>query len=248
MVYRPGSRAPQAWFSPGASRSGVRIGEGSEIWLRVTAAGSLTVVPTQEERNAETRRRLLSAAREVFAEVGYPQATVADIVKRAGRSQGSFYLHFTNKAAVLQALLEDAMAQLAPDSTTLWRGREPDSGVRKTVRRFIDEYGENRDLWLLLDQRSSLEPTFKELSDRFFLQLTERILSGMASTTGPGMMSGLDPEILAQVFAAMITESTRVAYQESHSWTTDEMADEISVIWSRTLGYTEVIAAPTETA
>ncbi|GAB3568556.1 hypothetical protein GCM10027445_18960 [Amycolatopsis endophytica] len=198
---------------------------------------------TQKERNAETRRRLLSAAREVFAEKGYAPATVADIVKCAGRSHGSFYLHFTNKEAVLRALLEDAMAQVAIESKTLWRWDEPGASVRKTVRRFIEEFGEDRDLWLLLDQRSSIEPVFKELSDQWFQRLAGGIAREMVATETPGLLRGLDPEILAQVFAAMLSDSTRAAYQEGYSWTGDEMADEISSIWSRTLGYTEMTAS-----
>lgn len=194
---------------------------------------------TQRERQIETRRRLLSAARQVFAETGYPRATVKDIVQRAGRAHGSFYLHFDSKEAALQALLDDAMGQLSFESKTLWRWDEPGASVRKTIHRFIEAYGENRDLWLLLDQRSSLEPTFKKISDEWFQQLTTSILRGMVSTDSPGTISGLDPKILAPIFAAMLSESTRAAYQESHLWTTGELADEISRIWSLTLGYND---------
>jgi AcrR family transcriptional regulator len=205
---------------------------------------TLIFVPTQKERNAETRRRLLSAAREVFAEKGYPHASVADIVKRAGRAHGSFYLHFANKEAVLQALLEDAMAQLSLESRTLWRWDEPETGVREAVRRFIEAYGEDRDLWLLLDQRSSLESSFKKLSDQWFHQLVSSIMHGMASAATPALMPGLDPETLAQILAAMLSDSTRAFYQENCSWTLDEMADEIATIWSLTLGY-DVTSSPT---
>lgn len=202
---------------------------------------------TQRERQIETRRRLLSAARAVFAEIGYPRATVDDIVQRAGRSHGSFYLHFASKEAALQALLEDAMAQLSLESKTLWRWDEPGTSVRKTVHRFIEAFGENQDLWLLLAQRSCLEPTFKKMSDEWFQQISSSILRGMISTETPGML-GLDPEILAPIFAAMLSESTRAAYQESHSWTIDELADEISRIWALTLGYKDVSPAPTDKA
>ena len=193
-------------------------------------------MPTQQERNAETRRRLLSAAREVFAEKGYPQSGVADIVKRAGRAHGSFYLHFANKEAVLQALLEDAMAQLSLESRTLWQWDEPGAGVPKAVHRFVEAYGEDRDLWLLLDQRSSLEPTFRKLSDQWFHELASGIRLGMASAGTPALLPGLDPEILAQVLAGMLFDSTRALYQENSRWTPDELADEISTIWALILG------------
>lgn len=194
-------------------------------------------MPTQQERNAETRRRLLSAARELFAEKGYSQTSVADVVKRAHRAHGSFYLHFSNKQAVLQALLEDAMAQLSLESRILWQWDEPRTDVRRTVHRFIEAYGEDRDLWLLLDQRSSLEPTFKTLNDGWFHQLATSIRHGMASTGTTRLMHGLDPEILAQVLAGMLLDSTRAYYQENVRWTADDLADEISTIWSLTFGH-----------
>jgi AcrR family transcriptional regulator len=210
---------------------------------RRSAATTLTPVPTQKERNAETRRRLLTAARELFAEKGYPSTTVADIVKRAGRAHGSFYLHFTNKEAVLHALLEDAMAELSQQGRTMWRWDEPGTSVHRAVRRFIEEFGENRDLWLLLDQRSSLEPAFKELSEQWFEQLASGIARGMVSTDTPGLLPGLDPDVLAHVFAAMLSDSTRAAYQDRRPWSADEMAEEISRIWSLTLGYEDDVPA-----
>jgi AcrR family transcriptional regulator len=46
---------------------------------------------------ASQRGRLLDAATRVVAAKGYPAATVADIVREAGVSRGSFYEHFQGK-------------------------------------------------------------------------------------------------------------------------------------------------------
>jgi AcrR family transcriptional regulator len=201
-------------------------------------------VPTQSERNAETRRRLLVAARGVFAEKGFAQATVADVVRRAERSHGSFYLHFANKEAVLQTLLEDVMARLDLESRTAWRADDPGAGVRETVRRFVVAFGEDRDLWLILDQRSSSEPAFRDMSDRLFGQLVGSVLRGMEATETPGLLPSLDPEVLAQVLAAMLFDSTRHAFQAPHDWTTDALIDEIARVWCGALGYDARPSAP----
>ncbi|GII31811.1 hypothetical protein Pmi06nite_52530 [Planotetraspora mira] len=58
-------------------------------------------------RTAETRRVLLNAAREVFCEQGFTDASISDVVSRAGSSTGSLYHHFGGKAELFLALWED---------------------------------------------------------------------------------------------------------------------------------------------
>jgi AcrR family transcriptional regulator len=48
------------------------------------------------KRRAETRRRLLDAARTAFAETGFGRATVEEICERAGYTRGAFYSNFTS--------------------------------------------------------------------------------------------------------------------------------------------------------
>jgi AcrR family transcriptional regulator len=55
-------------------------------------------------RTPKTRRVLLNAAREVFAEQGYSRASIADVVERADSSVGSLYHHFGGKSELFLAL------------------------------------------------------------------------------------------------------------------------------------------------
>jgi AcrR family transcriptional regulator len=64
----------------------------------------------QWSRTAETRRGMLRAAREVFTAQGFADASVADVVERAGSSVGSLYHHFGGKAELFLALWEDHQA------------------------------------------------------------------------------------------------------------------------------------------
>lgn len=58
-------------------------------------------------RAAATRDGLLAAAREVFTGSGFTEASIADVVTRAGASVGSLYHHFGGKADLYLALFED---------------------------------------------------------------------------------------------------------------------------------------------
>lgn len=55
------------------------------------------------------KSRLLHAAKEVFAEKGLEKATISEIVKKAGMAQGTFYLYFSSKKALIPALANDLL-------------------------------------------------------------------------------------------------------------------------------------------
>jgi AcrR family transcriptional regulator len=60
--------------------------------------------PLVGERGSDTQRRILNAALEVFGEVGYNDARVELITKRAGCSRPAFYQYFSSKDDVFWKL------------------------------------------------------------------------------------------------------------------------------------------------
>jgi AcrR family transcriptional regulator len=72
---------------------------------REKAAGSW-----QWARTAGTQRALLDAAREVFVEQGFADASIAEVVQRAGSSVGSLYHHFGGKSELFVALWQEHQA------------------------------------------------------------------------------------------------------------------------------------------
>ncbi len=63
-------------------------------------------------RKAESRRRLLDAARRLFVEHGYHDTRPQDISKEAGVGHGTFYLHFEDKRACFLAFVDEAREEL----------------------------------------------------------------------------------------------------------------------------------------
>ena len=64
-------------------------------------------VTARPGRAAATREALLTAAREVFSGSGFAEASIVEVVGRAGASVGSLYHHFGGKAELYLALFED---------------------------------------------------------------------------------------------------------------------------------------------
>jgi AcrR family transcriptional regulator len=61
---------------------------------------------TREQSRANTRERLLAAARSVFARSGFHGASVEEIASRAGFSTGALYSNFDGKEDLFLALME----------------------------------------------------------------------------------------------------------------------------------------------
>lgn len=69
----------------------------------------------RSRQKAQTRRALLDAGRACFAEHGFEGSHVAHVAARAGVAHGTFYVHFANKATLLDALLEELNERLRED-------------------------------------------------------------------------------------------------------------------------------------
>lgn len=65
-----------------------------------------------QRRASRTRRRLLTAALELFGGKGFDSTTIEDITERADVGKGTFYRHFASKNDVMHALVEDAIDHL----------------------------------------------------------------------------------------------------------------------------------------
>ncbi len=87
------------------------------------------------ERTQESRRLLVAAAADLFAEQGYRQTSFVDIAERVGISRGSIPWHFGNKLGLLEAVIDDrlqaVLARFAPSA------RERDGDPLEQVMDFI---------------------------------------------------------------------------------------------------------------
>ena len=57
-------------------------------------------MPRREEKKAESRRRILDAAREVFFRDGFMAANLDEVAEKAGVAKGTLYRYFPNRHAL----------------------------------------------------------------------------------------------------------------------------------------------------
>ena len=65
-----------------------------------------------EARKRDKRRQILGAAITVFSEKGFHKSRVSDVARAGGVADGTIYLYFKSKDAILIAIFEEAMAEM----------------------------------------------------------------------------------------------------------------------------------------
>ena len=75
---------------------------------------------SREQSQAQTRERLLEAARSLFVQRGFGGTSIRDIAEEAGYSQGAFYSNFPDKEALLLDLLRGHMEAEARQLATVF--------------------------------------------------------------------------------------------------------------------------------
>jgi AcrR family transcriptional regulator len=109
-------------------------------------------MPVVQRRAQDTRSALLQAARQIFADVGYAEASVAEVVARAGSSVGSMYHHFGGKADLFIALhdgyqnRQEARADAAVRDLIAAGGWDPVQVFAAGARAFMQGAWQERDL------------------------------------------------------------------------------------------------------
>ncbi|MGX9146240.1 TetR/AcrR family transcriptional regulator [Mesorhizobium sp. 128a] len=87
----------------------------------------------RKEMIAETRAKLITAARHAFGTIGYAEASMDDFTASAGLTRGALYHHFGDKKGLLQAVIAEIDGEMAV------RINEIASRAPTRWQRFVDE-------------------------------------------------------------------------------------------------------------
>jgi AcrR family transcriptional regulator len=105
---------------------------------------------------AERERQILDAARAVFAERGFQNASMDAVAERVGVTKPVVYTHFGSKEGLLLACLAQARAELLEVTTAASASSDNlEDALRRGTLAFFT-YVENRPAWSLLCAESSV--------------------------------------------------------------------------------------------
>lgn len=158
---------------------------------------------TQEQRRAETERRVLDAAMTLIAAHGSRSITLAQVGEAAGYSRGIVYHHFGSREKLLAAVMADAQRFAVPAY-----GGDGLDFLSELVAAYLDNVV-NRSpaaraflqLWAEATADEVLTPLFARQDADFRAFLADRIRTGVADGT---VRADADPAAAAVYLVALL--------------------------------------------
>jgi len=152
-------------------------------------------------RGAQTRQKLISAAEQVFGDLGYHDASIVKITEAAGIGQGTFYLYFASKKEIFDELVRDlnrrirhAMADQAKHGST--RIEQEILGFKG----YLDFAAQHQGLYRIIRQSAFVSPEiFKWHYDR----VSERYVAALQEAIDRRELGPIDPEVAAWALMAL---------------------------------------------
>ena len=120
---------------------------GKPSGLRASRSGASR--SRQAERTRATRRKLLDAAKRVFAQDGFEAARLEDIASGAGYTRGAFYAHFDSKEDIFFALFEEWVGERIDSLTTALRRHADQQSKLEALRTHYAGLAKDRRLVLI---------------------------------------------------------------------------------------------------
>ncbi len=151
---------------------------------------------SRRDRERQARRQaMLDAARAVFAEKGYEQATLDEIADRAEFGKGTLYNYFEGgKQEILYAVMDDLYDRLCGAVHDFFRAPEQQGRpVRAVMRDFVYTlltfFVEGRDLFSIL-MKEAHRMAFTPEHGAHMAALRERVVDEIAPAIEAGMKQG----------------------------------------------------------
>lgn len=204
----------------------------------------------RSRKGAQTRARLLSAAKEIFEENGFLDARISDIAERAGLSHGSFYHYFESKEEIFREVAAAVVDQLSAPlgSVILDPASEatPPERIREAIRLHLEAYRREARIMGVIEQVSRYDQQVKEFRFEHQRQYSEQVQESIRRLQRHGLVDpGLDPAVASAVLGSMTNRFPELWLVEGAvECTFDQGVEQLARVFINAMGMKQE-AAPT---
>lgn len=197
----------------------------------------------RSRKGAETRARLLAAAKEIFEESGFLDARISDIAERAGLSHGSFYHYFDSKEEVFREVAAAVEEQLsAPlDAVILDPNSDatPQQRIRAAMKLHMQSYRDQARIMGVIEQVSRYDEQVRLARRARMAHRGQQVEDSIRSMQRHGLIDpDLDPVIAQAALGAMTTRFPESWFVEGNlDCDFDEGVEQMTRVFINALGF-----------
>jgi AcrR family transcriptional regulator len=153
---------------------------------------------------AQTRDRILEAARRLFASQGFDGTTTRELAQKAGVAEGTLFRHFSNKKAILVEVATEGWVEILTDLLTELSEMGSYKAVAQVMRRRMWNMQKNADMMRVCFMEVQFHP---DLRDRIQLEvvgkMTDVAEAFFQTAMDRGIYRQMDAKLVATVFLGM---------------------------------------------
>jgi AcrR family transcriptional regulator len=122
----------------------------------------------------------------VFEQKGFDGASMQDLARAAEMSVGNFYRYFASKDAIIAAMVEHDLSEVANTFREIRSSPDPRAAFLASIRREILKHSQSCDgsLWAEIEAASSRRPEIARITERMESEVLAYLLETFALITG----------------------------------------------------------------
>lgn len=188
-------------------------------------------------QSVDRRAALLDAARQVFAANGVEAARVSEIVARAGVAQGTFYLYFASKSALILALTDEVYADIRAEvARALAAAEHVMEQVNAGVAAAFRAIERNQDIFAIVHPRAGGAEIRRE-SERLFAPYYDLVAEAIRAGQERGEIPpDLAPDLVARLVVDVIDSAAYACYVLDEKYSVEAYQAEVTRFIQRGLG------------
>ncbi|HMC40698.1 MAG TPA: TetR/AcrR family transcriptional regulator [Acidimicrobiales bacterium] len=197
----------------------------------------------RSRKGAETRARLVGAAKEIFEENGFLDARISDIAERAGLSHGSFYHYFESKEEIFREVAYAVGDQLSAPLGEVVLDPEseasPQDRIRQAIRMHLESYRKEARIMGVIEQVSRYDAEMRRARFEQQRLYGEQVEDSIRRMQRNGMIDrDLDPVIAAAALGSMTTRFPELWLVEGAlECSFDDAAEQLARVFINGLGF-----------
>lgn len=162
----------------------------------------------RSRKGAQTRARLLVAAKEVFERNGFLDARISDIAEQAGLSHGSFYHYFESKEEIFREVADAVEEELSAPMTNVILDPTSDASplqrITEAIRQHMEMYRQEARIMGVIEQVSRYDDHIKAVRLERHRRYRDLVVRAVRQLQEHGMADpDLDPVIAAAALGSM---------------------------------------------